>query len=243
MGGARLSSGAASAPAGATAVKICGVATAAHAIAAAEAGASYIGFVFEPRSPRAVTPAEAARISADLAAASDRIVSQVGLFVDPTDEALGAALDAAPLAMIQLHGHEAPERVRAVRATFGLPVMKALPIEAAADLAAIETYGAVADVLLVDAKPAAGAALTGGAGVAFDWSLLSGVRWPAPWMLAGGLTVENVAEAIAITGAPAVDVSSGVEAARGVKDAEKIRAFCAAAQRGAAPGADGESAR
>lgn len=231
MGGARLSSGYEDDLSREVAVKICGVSEADHLVAAAEAGAAYVGFVFEPRSPRAVTPERAAELAATLAERSERIVSFVGLFVDPTDTALEAALAAAPLHIIQLHGRETPARVREIKTRFGLPVMKALPIAEAADLEAIETYGAVADMLLVDAKPPKDAALTGGGGVAFDWSLIRDVRWPRPWMLAGGLTPENVAAALAATGAPAVDVSSGVEATRGVKNIDKIQSFIAAARR------------
>jgi phosphoribosylanthranilate isomerase len=134
--------------------------------------------------------------------------------------------------MLQLHGHEPPDRVASLRSRHGLPVMKAVGVATADDLPALDAYAAVADQLLVDAKPAPGAALPGGNGVAFDWRLIAGRRWPVPWMLAGGLTPANVAEAVRLTGARQVDVSSGVEAAPGVKDADLIRAFVAAASGG-----------
>jgi phosphoribosylanthranilate isomerase len=137
--------------------------------------------------------------------------------------------------MLQLHGRESPERVAAVRARFGLPVMKAVGLAGPEDFPALEAQMQVADQVLVDAKPPAGAALPGGNGLAFDWRLLQGRRWPVPWMLAGGLTPDNVAEAVARTGARAVDVSSGVESAPGVKDARRIARFVAAAQGIAAP--------
>jgi phosphoribosylanthranilate isomerase len=132
--------------------------------------------------------------------------------------------------MLQLHGHEAPDRVLAIKARYGLPVMKAVGVADASDLASLESYLKVADQLLVDAKPPKNADLPGGNGLAFDWRLIAARRWPIPWMLAGGLTPQNVGEAIAMTGARQVDVSSGVETAPGVKDAARIAAFVAAAQ-------------
>jgi phosphoribosylanthranilate isomerase len=207
-------------------VKICGVNTPDALAAAAEAGADFVGFVFFPPSPRAVTPAEAGALSRGLAGGPRR----VGLFVDPDDDSLAATLAAVPLDLIQLHGSETPARVAAVRARFGVAVMKAIGIGDAADVATIPDYAAVSDRLLLDAKPAPGAALPGGNAHPFEWRLLSGVTVGRPWLLAGGLTPGNVAGAIAASGAPGVDVSSGVEAARGVKDAGLIRQFVGAAR-------------
>lgn len=206
-------------------VKICGLREPEHVAAAVEAGARYLGFVFFPRSPRAVTPAAAA----SLGAAVPPGVARVGLFVDPVDDLLRSVLAAAPLDMIQLHGDESFDRVAEVKALTGLPVIKAVGIAAPSDLPALTDFGLVADMLLVDAKPPKDATLPGGNGLAFDWRLLAGRRWLRPWMLAGGLTAANVAEAIRLTGARSVDVSSGVETAPGVKDAALIRAFVAAA--------------
>ncbi len=152
-------------------------------------------------------------------------VAKVGLVVDPDDAGLDALLAAVPLDMIQLHGREPPERVAEVKARAGLPVMKAVGVGTDADLPALDAFGRVADQLLVDAKPAPGSELPGGNGVAFDWRLIAGRRWNCPWMLAGGLTPENVAEAVRLTGARQVDVASGVESAPGVKDPDLIRAF------------------
>jgi phosphoribosylanthranilate isomerase len=156
-------------------------------------------------------------------------VAKVALTVDATDADLDAILDQVPIDMLQLHGHEAPDRVAEVRARYGLPVMKAVGVATAGDLADLDAYARVADQILVDAKPVPGAVLPGGNGVAFDWRLIAGRRWPVPWMLAGGLTPENVAEAVRLTGARQVDVSSGVESAPGVKDPARIAAFLRAA--------------
>lgn len=207
------------------AVKVCGLATPAAVAAAAEAGAAYVGFVFFPASPRAVTPAEARAAAVEAPPG----VVKVALFVDPDDDALDAALDAVALDMIQLHGRESPERVAEVRSRAGLPVMKAIGVREAADLDALAAYPA-ADQILVDAKAPDGAARPGGHGAAFDWTLLAGRRWAVPWMLAGGLTPANVATAVRRTGARQVDVSSGVESAPGVKDPALMRAFVEAAR-------------
>lgn len=206
--------------------KICGLRTPADVEAAAAAGAGYIGLVFFPRSPRHLE-LPAAR---DLALAAPVGLAKVGLVVDADDATLQAITDAVPLDMLQLHGRESPARVAAVKARFGLPVMKAVGVAEAADLAAIAEYEAVADQILVDAKARKGAALPGGNGLAFDWRLIAGRQWQRPWMLAGGLTPGNVAEAVRLTGAAQVDVSSGVESAPGVKEAARIAAFVAAAQ-------------
>jgi phosphoribosylanthranilate isomerase len=212
-------------------VKICGLTEPAGLAAAVAADATYVGFVFFPKSPRNLAIA-AAR---DLALSVPPGVAKVALTVDAADDALDAILREVPIDMLQLHGHESPARVAGLRARHGLPVMKAVGVAGAEDLPQIEAYAAVADQILVDAKPPKGADLPGGNGLAFDWRLIAGRRWPVPWMLAGGLTPDNVAEAIRLTGARQVDVSSGVESAPGVKDPAKVAAFCRAAA-GAAQG-------
>lgn len=194
--------------------------------AVAAAGAGYAGLVFYPRSPRHLTLAEARA----LALLAPPGLAKVALTVDASDAALAAILAEVPIDILQLHGHESPARVAEVRARFGLPVMKAVGIAGPEDLPGLEAQMRVADMVLVDAKPAAAAALPGGNGLAFDWRLIAGRRWPVPWMLAGGLRPDTVAEAIRLTGAPIVDVSSGVEAAPGVKDPALIAAFVAAAR-------------
>jgi phosphoribosylanthranilate isomerase len=188
-----------------------------------KAGGAYAGFVFFPRSPRHLGWDEAAA----LAAGAPPGLCKVGLTVDPDDATLDR-LAAMPLDMVQLHGHESPERVIEIRRRLGLPIMKAIGIASADDVALIERYEAVADQILCDAKPAAGP-LPGGTGLSFDWRLIAGRRWRRPWMLAGGLGPANVAQAIRLTGATQIDVSSGVEDSPGVKSAAKIRAFIAAA--------------
>lgn len=204
-------------------VKICGINDPAAMRAAAEAGADLVGFVFFPASPRAVTPAQAAALTVPGP-------GRVGLFVDPTDAEIAAALAALPLDLIQLHGEETPARCAELRARFGRPVMKALGIAAPADLDRLAAYAPVVDRLLLDAKAPPGAPLPGGNAAPFDWSLTAGRAIPLPWLLAGGLTAENVGDAIAVSGAPGVDVSSGVERARGAKDPARIAAFVAAAR-------------
>lgn len=212
-------------------VKICGLDTAANIAVAAQAGAAYVGFVSFPKSPRHRSLAEIG----ELALATPPGLCKVVLTVNAEDAELDALMEAAPLDMIQLHGRESPERVAEVRARYGLPVMKAIGIADEGDLPAIDAYARAADQLLIDAKPPKGAPLPGGAGLPFDWRLLQGRRWALPWMLAGGLTPENVAEAVRLTGARQVDLSSGVESAPGVKDPALIRAFCAAARAAALP--------
>ncbi|WP_405405292.1 phosphoribosylanthranilate isomerase [Paracoccus sp. Ld10] len=207
-------------------VKICGLSDPRHVAAAVDAGARFLGFVFYPKSPRAVTADEAALLFADVPVG----VARVGLFVDPSDDLLSDVLAVAGLDIIQLHGHETVERVAEVKTLTGLPVMKAVGLSGPADLPQLMDYSLVADMLLVDAKPPANADLPGGNGLAFDWRLLVGRHWLRPWMLAGGLTPANVAEAVRLTGAAVVDVSSGVESAPGVKDVALIRAFVEAAR-------------
>ena len=207
------------------AIKFCGLTRPQDVAAAAKAGARYVGFVFFPKSPRHVTLDQARA----LALAVPPGVAKVALSVDADDAALGALLDRVPIDILQLHGHESPARVAEVRARFGLPVMKALGLAEAGDLAQIDDYAGVADQLLIDAKPPKGADLPGGNGLAFDWRLLAGRKyWRKPWMLAGGLTAGNVAEAVRLTGARQVDVSSGVEDVPGVKDAGLMAQFAAA---------------
>jgi phosphoribosylanthranilate isomerase len=208
--------------------KICGINTGIAMRAAVDGGAAYVGLVFYPPSPRAVTAAQAAT----LAAMAPPPVIRVGLFVDPTDEEIDAVLRVAPLDLLQLHGAETPARVAAVRERTGIPVMKAIKVAGAADLDGAADYAGVADRLLFDAKapPEMTGALPGGNALAFDWELLGGRSWPCPWMLSGGLDAENLAEAVRISGARAVDVSSGVESAPGTKDPAKIAAFLKAAR-------------
>ncbi len=209
-----------------TRVKICGLRDAVSLQAAIDAKATYVGLVFFPKSPRNVGIEEAAT----LAQAVPPGVAKVALVVDADDAMLDQITAQVPLDVLQLHGHETPSRVAEIRARYGLPVMKAVGVADESDLAALDTYAQVADQLLVDAKPPKDADLPGGNGLSFDWRLIAGRRWPVPWMLAGGLTPETVAEAIALTGATQVDVSSGVESAPGIKDAALIAAFCAAAR-------------
>lgn len=206
-------------------VKICGLRTEADVAAVAAAGAAYAGFVFFPKSPRHLT-LEAAR---PLALAAPLGLAKVALTVDATDDFLDSLVEAMPLDMLQLHGHETPERVAEIRARYGLPVMKAVGVADEGDLAAILDYALVADQLLIDAKPPRNATLPGGNGLTFDWRLVAQRRWLRPWMLAGGLTPENVAEAVRLTNARQVDVSSGVESAPGVKDHARIAGFVRAA--------------
>jgi phosphoribosylanthranilate isomerase len=209
-------------------VKICGLTSAAAVTHAARAGAAYVGLVFYPPSPRSLELAAAREI----AAAAPEGVTRVALVVDAGDTALAALVEAVPVHMLQLHGTESPARVAEVRARFGLPVMKAVGIRDAADLEQIAGYEAVADQLLIDAKPPreGGTFLPGGNALSFDWRLIAGRSWARPWMLAGGLTPENVADAVRLTGASQVDVSSGVESSPGVKDPAKVEAFIRAAR-------------
>ncbi|HEX4112970.1 MAG TPA: phosphoribosylanthranilate isomerase [Stellaceae bacterium] len=204
------------------AAKICGLNDEA-AIAAAVAGdAAFVGFVFYPPSPRNVSPQRAKALTAAVPAG----VTRVGLFVDADDAAIANAL-MAPLDLLQFHGAETPERVADAKRRFGLPVMKAIPVAAAEDVAIADRYLGIADRLLFDAKPPRERtdALPGGNGLAFDWRLVGARTWPVPWMLSGGLTAGNLAEAVATTHAVAVDVSSGVEGRPGHKDPAKIAAF------------------
>jgi phosphoribosylanthranilate isomerase len=207
-------------------VKICGLRSLSDVAAVVSSRASYAGFVFFPKSPRHLT-IEQARM---LAFAAPPGLAKVALTVDAGDAMLDDLVDKIPLDMLQLHGHETPERVAEVKARYGLPVMKAIGVAEEADLSGLMEYALVADQLLIDAKPPKDAAVPGGNGLSFDWRLLVGRKWLKPWMLAGGLTPENVAEAVRLTGTRQVDVSSGVEASTGVKDPLRIAAFVKAAQ-------------
>jgi phosphoribosylanthranilate isomerase len=198
--------------------KICGLSTAGTVDAAIAGGAAWLGFIFFPKSPRHVEPEQAAAL---VQRAPER-VGKVGVFVDPDDALIAHALSAG-LTALQLHGHETPERLAALR-RHGIEVWKAISVRTRADLDIAARYRGAADRILYDAKTPAGT-LPGGMGLRFDWTLLDGFAHPLPWLLSGGLDVENVADAVAITGARAVDVSSGVESAPGVKDVDKIAAF------------------
>jgi len=207
------------------AIKICGISTADALEAAIAARADHVGFNFFPPSPRFVDP----RHVAELGQRAGGRIGRVGVFVDADDAAIGEAVIAAGLDAIQLHGEETPARAAQLRQRFGLPVWKALPVTNAADIAQASTYRDAADLILFDAKTPKGT-LPGGMGLSFDWSLLAAWRGSLPWGLAGGLTPANVADAVRSTGAPLVDTSSGVESAPGVKDMDKIAAFCKAAR-------------
>ncbi|HEX3066051.1 MAG TPA: phosphoribosylanthranilate isomerase [Candidatus Polarisedimenticolia bacterium] len=203
--------------------KICGLNHPAAVAAAVAGGASHVGFVFYPPSPRSIDPLKAASLAAGVPAG----IVKVGLFVDASDEDIVRTLGEAPLDMLQLHGDETPRRVKDVRRKFGKPVMKALRVASAADIAAADEYLPAVDWLLFDAKPPPEMknALPGGNAISFDWSLIAGRGWSKPWMLSGGLNVRNLADAVRITGAKTVDVSSGVEDSPGRKNPEKIAAF------------------
>ncbi|MCC5971082.1 MAG: phosphoribosylanthranilate isomerase [Pararhodobacter sp.] len=206
-------------------VKICGLTRPADIAAVVAAQAAYVGLNFFPRSPRHVIP----QVAREIALAAPPGLGRVGLFVDADNALYDSVLDEVPLDFLQLHGAESPERMADLRARYGLPLIKVVGISDADDLPVLVEFGRVADILLVDAKPPRGAVLPGGNGLAFDWRLIAGRRWLCPWMLAGGLTAENVAQAIRMTGARQVDVSSGVESAPGVKDAARIAEFVRAA--------------
>ena len=202
-------------------VKICGLTRPGDVDAAVAAGAGYVGFVFFQKSPRNVDVATARALALRVPPG----VAKVALVVDAEDQRLREIVEAVPLDMLQLHGAESPERVREVKARFGLPVMKALGISEAEDLDRAARYAGAADQLLLDAKPPKGATRPGGNAVSFDWDLLRGRDLPLPWMLAGGLTPDNVARAVSRSGARQIDLSSGVESSPGKKDAAKIAAL------------------
>jgi phosphoribosylanthranilate isomerase len=209
------------------AAKICGLSSEETVRAAVVGGAAYLGFVFYPPSPRAITPTRAAR----LCAAVPYGISRVGLFVDPDDDTIGAVLTETQIDVLQFHGHESPERVAAAKLRFARPVMKSVAIAGPEDVLSAARYEEVVDLLLFDAKPPRRPdALPGGNGLAFDWSLIAGRSWRREWMLSGGLTAELLPDAVRISGAKVVDVSSGVERRPGEKDVDKISAFLAAAR-------------
>lgn len=202
--------------------KICGITDAEGLTTAIENGARFVGFVFYPASPRYIAPARAA----ELARLIPTSVRSVGLFVDAPDDLLTQVSGQVPFDMLQLHGKETPQRVSEIKSRFHLPVMKAVKIAAPEDLSIAAAHISVADRLLFDARPPATAgALPGGNGVTFDWTLLAGHIWSRPWMLSGGLNAGNVAQGVKVTGALAVDVSSGVEDSPGHKDPKLIREF------------------
>lgn len=207
-------------------VKICGLTRMADIEASVQVGASYLGFVFFPKSPRHLELDQARALALSVPPG----ICRVGLVVDADDVALDRLLEIVPVDMLQLHGHESPDRVADIRARLRLPVMKAVGVADASDLPQLDQYAKVADQLLVDAKPPRGADLPGGNGLSFDWRLIAGRRWSVPWMLAGGLRPDNVADAVRLTGARQVDVSSGVEVAPGLKDPAQVAAFIEAAQ-------------
>ncbi len=206
-------------------VKICGLRSRAEAVAAAQAGASYIGLTIFPRSPRGVSLSDARWVAEGVPEG----VLRVALTVDADDAALEELIGTVPIDMLQLHGRESPERVAEIRARFGRPVIKAVGISGEEDLDAIDVYARIADQIMVDARAPRGAGRPGGNGEVFDWRLLAGRRWTRPWMLAGGLTPENVAEAVRLTGAEQVDVASGVESRPGYKDLDRVASFIRAA--------------
>jgi phosphoribosylanthranilate isomerase len=209
------------------AAKICGLSSEAAIEAAVSGGAAYIGFVFYPPSPRAVTPSRAGELSALVPAS----VKRVALLVDADDTAIAETLEAAPIDILQFHGAETPERVADAKQRFGVAVMKAISVAGPDDVDAASRYEGAADLLLFDAKPPRRAdALPGGNGLAFDWQLIAGREWRLPWMLSGGLTTALLSEAVRISGAKMVDVSSGVERKPGDKDPDKIREFLAIAR-------------
>jgi phosphoribosylanthranilate isomerase len=208
-------------------VKICGLSTAATLDAALEACADMVGFVFFPKSPRHIDWATARALGRRV----EGRAKVAALSVDADDETIERIVDALSPDLMQLHGGETPARVKRIGELCARPTMKAIGVATGADLAAAEAYEGVADTLLIDAKPPKDAALPGGNGRPFDWSLTRGFHFPGPWLLSGGLDPETVAAAITLSGARGVDVSSGVESAPGIKDPAKIRAFVAAARR------------
>jgi phosphoribosylanthranilate isomerase len=211
-------------------IKICGLSTRESVAAAVAGGATHIGFIFYPPSPRAVSPETAGEI----ASAAPESVARVAVFVDPSDAEIDRVIAALSPSILQLHGKETPDRVAEVKRRFGLAVMKAIRVSTREDIQAAMAFDGIADSLLFDAKPPKNAVgmLPGGNGLAFDWTLLAGFQGATPWFLSGGLDLENVAQALSISGARAVDVSSGVEDRPGVKNPARIGAFLRAVEAG-----------
>jgi phosphoribosylanthranilate isomerase len=207
--------------------KICGLSTPETIDAALKGGASHVGFVFFPKSPRNLSPEKAAALAGRVQGKA----KIVGLFVDPSSDDIDRIRTQVRLDVIQLHGDERPAVVSRIRMTSGLEVWKALPVRTARDLDDAQKYRGAATLILYDAKPPAGSELPGGNGLRFDWELLRGHQHPMPWALSGGLDTRNIAEAVRITNAPLLDISSGVESAPGVKDVDKIAAFLKEAAR------------
>lgn len=206
------------------AIKICGLSTAETVGAAVRAGASHLGFVHFGQSPRHVEPEQMRA----LAAAVPSHVERVAVVVDADDAQLAQIVQTGAITALQLHGKESPERSAAIRQRFSLPVWKAISVKTRSDIDAAAAYTGAVDRLLFDAKTPDGAALPGGMGLRFDWTLLRGAALSMPWGLSGGLSIDTVCTAIATTGAPLIDVSSGVEDAPGIKSVDKIMAFCKA---------------
>ena len=202
-------------------IKICGLKTPDAVAAALDGGATHIGFIFFPKSPRHITPQKAAGLRD---AVKGRALA-VAVTVDADDETLDEIVEAVKPDILQLHGHETPERVALIKARYGLPVMKAFSVREASDLAAIAAYQGIADRFLFDAKPPKGSDLPGGNGVSFDWELLAALDADIAYMLSGGLNADNIAEALHKTQAPGIDISSGVERAPGEKDVRLIENF------------------
>lgn len=203
--------------------KICGLTTRETVKAAVDAEASHLGFVFFAKSPRNISPEQVAELCKDIPSS----VVKTGVFVNPKDSQLDRILAVAPLDLLQLHGSESPARVQEIKARFKRPVMKAIALSGPDDMAVARAYESCADMLLFDAKAPTDltGALPGGNGRAFDWNIIQAAEINLPWMLSGGLNMDNIAEAIAISGAQMIDVSSGVESRPGLKDIAKIKAF------------------
>ena len=205
-------------------IKICGIQTPDILSIVAQSGARFAGFVFAEHSPRAIHPEQARLLARQLPTG----LRSVGLCVDPDDYLLSRIVSAVPLDFIQLHGHESVARVQAIKSRYHIPIIKAFALSSPEDLAQIEAYVPVIDWILCDAKAPAGGKIPGGNGIPFDWTILKEKKFAKPWMLSGGLTSANVGEALSLLSPDAVDVSSGVESQRGVKDAGKIKEFIAA---------------
>ena len=208
--------------------KICGVSTPEAVRAAVEGGAAFLGFMFFPQSPRNIDPEAAARLAPPARARGVKIVA---VAVDPSDNEIDAVMAGLAPDLIQLHGKEPPARVREIGERTGRGIIKVVPVSEASDLSAARTYEPLVEHLMFETKPAQDAERPGGLGVAFDWTLLKGRRFERPWFLAGGLNPWNVAEAVAASGAPMLDVSSGVERGPGLKDPALIQAFLDAVRR------------